>query len=354
MKTSTPPDAALRRRLRRSLVEWYRREARDLPWRRRGDAYGIWVSEVMLQQTRVETVVDYWQRFMARFPSLEALADAELDEVLALWSGLGYYRRARALHAAAAEIAHECDGVFPAQRKRALALPGVGPYTAAAVLSIAYDQPEALVDGNVERLLARHFAIDAATGSGELKRRCWELARNLVPARGAGEWNQALMELGARVCTPRGKECGVCPWQRSCAALRAGRVAELPRPKAARPSKAVDLELAWVTADGGLLLERRDERERMGGLWQLPTRERSTSGLFPRRFQAAIRLGRPMATLRHAITDHRIQARLLRGTPPKRLAPTWAWIGADRLEQLALSGMTKKALAILGPGAALG
>ncbi|HUR26931.1 MAG TPA: A/G-specific adenine glycosylase, partial [Planctomycetota bacterium] len=206
--------------LRKSLASWYLAQRRDLPWRRTQDPYAIWISEAMLQQTRVETVIGYWARFLARFPDIASLARAREEDVLAAWSGLGYYRRAKSLCEAARAIVAEHGGRFPRSRESVLALPGVGPYTAGAVLSIAFDQREAIVDGNVARVFSRVFALEDVLGSASSQEKLWDLARELLPpTRGAGDWNQALMELGATVCTARDPLCGTCPIARHCLAL---------------------------------------------------------------------------------------------------------------------------------------
>jgi A/G-specific adenine glycosylase len=331
------------------LLAWYEGAARDLPWRRTSDPYAIWISEAMLQQTRVETVIGYWTRFLEAFPTVGDLAAAEEETVLAAWSGLGYYRRARSLHAAAREVVERHGGAFPREHAAALALPGVGPYTAAAVLSIAHDASLPLVDGNVERVFARRFLLEEAAGSPGLQRAAWALAAHLVPAPFAGTWNQALMELGATVCTPRAPRCSECPWTRSCAARRADRAQELPAPKLKPAQRDVELELAWIHDGARLLLERRPQEGRMAGMWQLPTRELTATDLFPSRFGAHLGLGDELGRLRHGITSHRIQGRILAGRPPARLPVNWAWFPPGRLAELPLTGMTKKALRRVQP-----
>ena len=334
---------------RERLLDWYRAAARDLPWRRTRDPYAIWISEAMLQQTRVEAVVDYWTRFLARFPDVGALAAAAEDEVLAAWSGLGYYRRARALRAAAQAIVERHGGRFPDELEAARALPGVGPYTAGAVLSIAYDRPAALVDGNVVRVFARWLGCELEHAAAT--RWAWERAQELVPEHGAGEWNQALMELGATVCTPREPRCDACPLRARCVARRSTRQAELPRPKPRRAPLDVELEVLLVERGGELLLERRPPGGRMAGLWQLPTRQVSPgpelADLFPARYALdSLRAhGEPLASLRHAITHHRIVLTLRAARAPreKQLEPL-AWVPRERLGEFALSGMARKAL----------
>lgn len=345
----TLPDARARARLREGLLSWYAGAKRDLPWRRTADPYAIWISEAMLQQTRVETVIAYWERFLEALPTVRDLALAEEEQVLALWSGLGYYRRARSLHAAAREIESSHAGVFPRDHAEALGLPGVGPYTAAAVLSIAYDAPLPLVDGNVERVFARHFLFEEPVGSPVLKRETWSLAGSLVPRAGAGTWNQALMELGATICTPRAPRCGSCPWSSSCLARSVGRAEELPTPKPKPALRDVELELAWIKEGARLLLERRPAEGRMGGMWQLPTRELTETELFPNRFGAHLGLGEELGSLRHGITTYRIQGRILMGHAPSQLPENWAWFPPSRLLEVPLTGMTKKALRKLQP-----
>ena len=337
---------------RADLLAWYRRTRRDLPWRRTRDAYAIWISEAMLQQTRVETVIDYWTRFVERFPTVEALAGAGEDEVLALWSGLGYYGRARRLLAAARIVVCEHAGRFPASRAAAEALPGVGAYTAGAVLSIAHDLPEALVDGNVARVFCRFFGLEGDPARGLLRRELWRLARDLVEeGRGdAGDWNQALMELGARVCTARAPACGTCPIADGCAARRTDRTAELPQLAAPRATRTVELDVLLIGRAGRWLVERRGAGAAMTGLLQFPSLERvppsgEPSGLFTLS-RGALKSGEVLGRLRHAITHHRILAWVragraaFRGAPPDGLA----WRRRSELEGAELTGMTRKVL----------
>lgn len=332
---------------RAKLLAWYARERRDLPWRRTSDPFAIWISEAMLQQTRVEAVIGYWERFLARFPDVRTLARAPEQDVLAAWSGLGYYRRARALRAAAQAIVERHGGEFPRDAELVRELPGIGPYTAGAVLSIAFDLPEPLVDGNVARVFARWFAHEA-DAPATLKW-AWERARELVPqGAGAGQWNQALMELGATVCTPQRPRCETCPVARSCAALAQGAVARIPRPKV-RP-EPVDVELvAWVVERrGAILMEQRPAEGRMGGLWQLPTVQVAPERpeLFPARLPVELEAGPELGVERHAITRHRIRMVLRRGelrraSLPERLR----WVPREETLRLPLTGMARKSLA---------
>ncbi|MDI3286308.1 A/G-specific adenine glycosylase [Polyangium sp. 15x6] len=252
------------------LKGWFRKSARDLPWRRTRDPYAIWLSEVMLQQTRVETVIPYYERFLQRFPDVRALASAELDEVLSLWSGLGYYRRARELHRCAQEVASIHGGVFPAEAEELRKLRGIGPYTAGAVSSIAFDRPAALVDGNVARVLARLEVIEDDVKSTAGLKRIWSVAEKLVPQEEPGAWNQALMELGATICTPQNPACLICPVRDACAARAQGRERELPIVGEKKASPRVAMVAVVVEHEGRFLFARRKDGGLFGGLWEPP------------------------------------------------------------------------------------
>jgi A/G-specific adenine glycosylase len=265
-----PRRAALRRR----LLAWYDAGHRRLPWRAPqggADPYRVWLAEVMLQQTQVATVVPYFERFVARFPTLAALAEAEEDEVLALWSGLGYYARGRNLLRAARETRTRHGGL-PASVEALRALPGFGPYTAGAVASIAFAIPAPAVDGNVARVLARIFAVEGAPASPIFRRRVEALAAELVHPRRPGDLNQALMELGATVCA-RQPDCGRCPVAPVCAARAHGRAAELPAPRRRPTRRALVLACAIVRENGRVLLARRPAEGLFGGLWAPPSAE---------------------------------------------------------------------------------
>lgn len=330
-----------------------------MPWRADRDPYRVWISEAMLQQTRVEAVVPYFERFVARFPNVAALASAPLDDVLAAWSGLGYYSRARTLHATARAIAGPRAGVFPSTVEELRGLPGIGPYTAGAIASIAFDVRAPLVDGNVARVLCRVLALAGDPASSELKRALWAHAEELLPARSSpGEWNQALMELGALVCVPRVPRCSECPVAADCRAFAAGLTRELPWPKARREPIDVELTVLAVARGGAVLLEQRPSGGRMASLWQLPTIQRSPREplLFPAEWPAAPLSGRPLLQadasdareLRHAITHHRIRAELRRGrTTSATLPDDMRFVGPLDVAGLALTGMAKKALRVL-------
>jgi len=254
---------------RDDLLAWFDQHRRDLPWRRTSDPYKIWLSEVMLQQTRVETVLPFYSRFLERFPTVDDLARAEVEEVLALWSGLGYYRRARQLHAAARTIA--AAGAFPATLEGLLGLPGVGAYTAAAVASIAFGVAAPVMDGNVERVLARVLALGEAPQAGAPRRKLHAAAAELLDARRPGDSNQALMELGATLCTPRRPKCLLCPLLAGCRAARDGDPERYPAPKAKREAERHRLLVAVAANGAGVLLFRRPEDSTLlAGTWELP------------------------------------------------------------------------------------
>ena len=265
MSASRKIDAAVVVAFRRALPAWFRRHRRTLPWRTRRTPYRVWLSELMLQQTRVEQALAYFLRFTKRFPNLRALAAADQQDVLKLWEGLGYYSRARRAHQTARWLVEKCGGKFPATFEGLLALPGVGPYTAAAVGSLAFNLDVAVVDGNVERVLCRVFAF----GGGKQQVQAW--ADELLPRGRAGEFNEALMELGALCCTPRQPDCPHCPLRKVCRACQENRVEEFPVKAAKKPlpHKIVGAGVI-VNNRGEFLIARRHEHEMLGGLWEFP------------------------------------------------------------------------------------
>lgn len=257
-----------------ALLTWMAAARRNLPWRRRRDAYAVWVSEVMLQQTQVTTVIPYFERWLARYPDISSLAAAPLDDVLVLWEGLGYYARARNLHRAAQIVVASHDGRIPPDRGALLALPGVGRYTAGAILSLAFGLPEPVLDGNVRRVLCRLYDIAEDPHRPAVAARLWGEARALVdatPAGRAGDLNEALMELGALVCTPRAPRCTACPLQATCRAHAAGTQQQRPA-RRARPRIPHHLAAAAVISDrsGRILIVRRRDEGLLGGLWGFP------------------------------------------------------------------------------------
>lgn len=264
------PKADWQRAFRRRLLGWFRRHARDLEWRRSRDPYRVWISEIMLQQTQVATVASYFPRFIAAFPTIEALAAAREQQVLRLWEGLGYYRRARQLHRAAEVIVREHGGRFPQDAEAVRQLPGIGRYTAGAILSIAFDAREPIVEANTLRLLSRLLAYrgDPRTTAGQ--KLLWRFAEELLPRYGSGIFNQALMELGALVCTPREPACGGCPVRGLCPTHREGLQHVVPRAKSPPRVEQVREAAVVVRRRGRVLLVERQAGERWAGLWDFP------------------------------------------------------------------------------------
>ena len=310
------------------LLPWFATARRDLPWRKEPrDPYRVWVSEVMLQQTRVEVVVPYYRRFLRRFPTLRTLAVAPLDDVLALWSGLGYYARARNLHLAA----RACGGALPRTSAELRALPGFGPYTAAAVASLAFGEDVALVDGNVARVLARAFAIP-----GDAKPMAWKIARDLLPAGRGGQFNEALMELGAMVCTPRAPDCPHCPIRPICRGKEDPASFPAARKRPVRPL----LEwraLALTRRDGAVLLARRPEEALFGGLWDLPVEP--PEGI--RILGHLSNLGVVEQTLTHREVRITLQTARASGTPK---SPDVRWVVPGGIVALGVSSLARKSL----------
>src|ERR1700687_2663804 len=263
-------------KFRRRLLAWFSARKRDLPWRRTKDPYRIWLSEIMLQQTRVVAVVPYYESFLERFPDMQALARARAEAVLSHWAGLGYYSRARNLLRAAQEIDARHGGRFPSDYDAALALPGIGRYTAAAVLSIAYEKPLAVRDGNVARVLARLGAVRGDLRAPALWRKLETTAQELLARKSPGDWNQAMMELGATVCTPKSPRCGECPAAQWCQALKLGIAEQLPDARKKPPAMKITLAAAvLVNPCGRTLLVRRtgDDGALFSRMWQFPALE---------------------------------------------------------------------------------
>jgi A/G-specific adenine glycosylase len=256
--------------IRKKLMNWYRDHHRDLPWRRTSDPYRIWVSEVMLQQTQVTTVLPYYQDFLNRFPRIDVLAGSDLQDVLKAWEGLGYYARARNLHQAAAIIISEHNGKLPQAWDDFRALPGVGDYIAAAVLSIAFDKPYAVVDGNVKRVLSRLFVMPAPVNRPSSQKVYQQTASGLLDTRQSGTFNQAIMELGAIVCKPRNPICTNCPVKSGCQAFQTDRLAEFPRKIKRRATPEYRIAVGVVLKSGRVLITRRHPEGLLGGLWEFP------------------------------------------------------------------------------------
>ena len=315
-------------------MDWYRRERRELPWRGTGDPYRILVSEIMLQQTRAQTVIPYYERFLEQFPDVKALAEAREAEVLVYWSGLGYYSRARHLQKAARVIL--TAGRFPRDYDEIRDLPGVGPYTAAAVASIAFNGPHAVVDGNVLRVIARLNDDGADIASPKTRARFQQLADEWLDHRHPGQFNQAMMELGAMVCLPRTPRCLLCPVARFCEGRKAGRQHELPVKQSKTAPRHIQLQVAIIEKKGAVLLRRRPAgASLMAGFWELPAPDDLPS------WQPRETLG----SFRHAITHHHYTVTVLKGTVT-RVPPGFRW-RRDLHDRIPLTTVTRKALRLI-------
>jgi A/G-specific adenine glycosylase len=318
------------------LLTWYRQGHRDLPWRRTQDPYRIWLSEIMLQQTRAQAAIPYYERFLERFPSVDVLARAKEADVLALWSGLGYYERARNLRRAARQIA--AAGAFPREYDTIRALPGVGDYTAAAISSIAFGMPHAVVDGNVLRVVARIENDPSEIGSARTRRRFHEIAQEWLDPRDPGTFNQALMELGATVCLPKNPLCLLCPVSAACRGFAEGTVDRLPVKLRRVEPVTIESLLLVVRKEGRILLRQREpDARRMAGFWELPTPEE-----LPR-----ARIGRRLGVFRHTITHHHYTFGVAEASGPAVRRP-FRWHEPRQLARIPLSTTARKALRVAG------
>ena len=311
--------------LSRDLLRWFRSDARDLPWRKTTDPYKIWLSEIILQQTRVAQGLPYYERYVATFPTVQDLAAASEDEVLKLWEGLGYYSRARNLHKAAQRVVEEYDGEMPKTAQWLQLLPGVGRYTACAIASIAFGEHVPVVDGNVKRVLSRLFNLDACIDTTEMEQELWNIAASLVPEEAPGDFNQAMMELGARICTPKKPNCESCPVLSQCNARKWGveNLRPVRKPKKKVPHK--ELVAAIIQKDDTYLILKRPTQGMLGGLWEFPTDEiqrgethqealcrgmKETLGV-------SVHPGGLITTVKHAYTHFKITLNVYRCTPEK-------------------------------------
>jgi len=340
--------------VRAALLTWYDANKRALPWRATRDPYRVWVSEVMCQQTRVETVIPYYDRFIERYPDPHALAAASEDEVLASWSGLGYYRRARLLHAGVREVVERYGGVVPEDAEARHALPGVGRYTAGAIGSIAFGREEPVVDGNVARVLSRIWAIEHPLGSSASSNALWSHAGELVRGPRPGDLNQALMELGARMCTPRSPSCSSCPVASSCAARAQGRQGELPVPKRKKAPARVRVAAVVATRGEDLALVR-GQGSLFAGLYGPPMieghgRERAKMALDGAGVGG--RLGRePCGAVEHVLSHRVLEVEVWRATGARVTSTAAArLIARAELGSVGVSTLTRRILACAGRG----
>lgn len=339
--SQSPPQSPLRlsavfvrrkslNRFRPALLGWYDQNRRDLPWRRTRNPYAIWLSEIMLQQTRVAAVLEHYRIFLERFPSVAALAAAPEDAVLAAWSGLGYYRRARMLHQCAREIVARRGGCFPENSEELRKLPGIGPYTAAAIASIAFGEPVAVVDGNVERVLKR------VTGSNLTAPQCWERSQELLSKSRPGDFNQAMMELGATVCLPQEPRCLACPVRQWCVTQGQYLRAEAPRVKKASRQQRREIWCALERRDGQVrLVKRPNKASLMAGMWELPQWAE---------LPHASASEAHWRTFRHSITVTEYTVHVLRDWKLKGTLARGEWVAIGKIPQLPITGLTRKVL----------
>jgi A/G-specific adenine glycosylase len=353
------------------LLVWFRANARDLPWRHDRSPYRVWLSEMMLQQTQVETVIPYFHRFLDRFLSIDDLAAAPLGDVLKLWEGLGYYARARHLHKAAQVIVNDLDGEWPSTVEGLMALPGIGRYTAGAIASLAFDTPAPVLDGNVIRVLCRLFAIERDPKGTQVRAELWQLAEALLPlsfsGRGswgvkatAGEFNEALMELGALICTPRNPKCDVCPLARYCEAKQRGLQEQLPFKARRKPLPHYDVTAAVIRKNGRILIAPRPLGGRLGGLWEFPggkaepgeTLKHCLRREIKEELGIRIKVGQPIISIDHAythfkITLHAFECELVSGKPQVLQVQDFKWVRASELKKYAFAKTDLRIIEVL-------
>lgn len=333
--------------IRSRLLDWYYHNRRDLPWRGETDPYRIWVSEVMLQQTQVTTVIPYYRRFLKRFPSLADLAATPLEEVLKVWEGMGYYARARNLHKAAIELVQKHSGRFPKTYAELHTLPGFGDYTTGAVASIAFGEAVPAIDGNAKRVLTRFFAIEEDIRRGAGTRQLKEIATGLVDPENPGDWTQALIELGATVCLPRSPKCQLCPVVELCEAHRRSIEHTLPLKPVKKELPHYEVTAAVIRQNGRILIARRPLEGMLGGLWEFPGGKQepaeTLTGCLRREIKEELDLeiavDQPLITIKHSythfkITLHAFFCRLLKGQPRAIGVADWRWVTLDEMSVL--------------------
>ena len=339
------------------LLAWFRADRRDLPWRRTRNPYHIWISEIMLQQTQVATVIPYYERFLALFPTIEALADAPEPQVLKAWEGLGYYSRARNMQKAAREVASLHGGRMPEGLAALKALPGIGDYTAGAIASIAFGERVPAVDGNVLRVMARLALLTEDVTLPRTKKRVETLAAALLPEEAPGELNEALMELGARICVPGKPRCDQCPVAGHCAGLAAGVAATLPVKAKKKKPKAVVLAVALVEREGRLLLVRRPSEGLWGGMWGFPAAESASVEEASTALAATLTrlgleavVGPAVTTLAHTLTHRQLTMPVHPARHASGEVPSGVWVAREKLAEYALPVPFQKAAQAIDPG----
>ncbi len=345
--------------IRTRLLRWFSLHKREMPWRGRTDPYAVWVSEIMLQQTQVATVRPYYERFMKRFPDVGSLARARLDAVLKAWEGLGYYTRARNLHTAAKLVSSRGGGI-PRTPEGLRELPGIGRYTAGAIASIAFGLDEPVLDGNVARVLCRVFLVKTPAKDPRTERRLWAIARELLPAGRAGEFNEALMDLGATVCTPRSPSCATCPIEALCTARAKGMEELLPVKVRRKPVPHYEICVGIVRKRGRILIDRRPEEGLLGGLWEFPggkrergeSREECVRREVLEELGIRVRVGRKVAVVRHAyshfrVTIHAYECAFVSGRPRAIRCSAWKWARPSELSRYAFPAANARIIAAL-------
>ncbi|MDJ0845593.1 A/G-specific adenine glycosylase [Crocosphaera sp.] len=345
--------------LRQSLLTWYKEQGRQLPWRDTRDPYLIWVSEIMLQQTQVKTVLPYYQRWLNTFPTLESLALADLQEVLKAWEGLGYYSRARNLHKAAQIVFNGYDGVFPQRLPDVIDLPGIGRTTAGGILSAAFNQPVSILDGNVKRVLSRLMALPVPPKKG--LKLLWELSDLILDQNNPRDFNQALMDLGAEICVKTKPRCLLCPWTSHCLAYQQGRQNQLPMTEAKKPLPHKKIGVAVIYNDAGLvLIDRRLEKGLLGGLWEFPggkieadeTVEDCIKREIKEEIDIEIEVGENLVTLDHAYTHFKVTlyvhlCRYLTGEPKPIECQEIRWVSLEDIDQFPFPKANTKIIEML-------
>jgi len=338
------------------LLTWYDQNKRDLPWRRTNDPYAVWLSEIMLQQTRVDTVIDYYLRFLERFPDICSLADADEEDVLTLWKGLGYYRRATNLHQAAIAVRDRYSGNFPRTFPEIRILPGIGDYTAGAIASIAYNLPYPAVDGNVLRVATRLLGLEDDISQQKIQKQIAEIIKEMIPKERAGDFTQALMELGAMCCTPNTPGCRDCPWRTVCTAHRTHRETVLPVKKKAKKATCFNYWTALVCNDGDILMEYRSNTQLLGNMWGLPLARKesgsSAEELFHRDWELDLEPIKYLGSVQHVFTHQvwQMDVILFSLKPDSEVNSGLAWISRERLKDLPIPKAFQKVLELMNNG----
>ncbi len=343
-----------------AMLKWYEVHARDFPWRRTDDPYAIWVSEIMLQQTQAGTMVDYYERFLQRFPDVRRLARAPLDRVLKVWEGLGYYSRARNLHQAAKVVVADYEGELPGTVDELRTLPGIGRYTAGAMASIAFGRDEPVLDGNVMRVLSRLFRVREEVKKTKVQKRMWDWAGQLVPAGYAGEFNQGMMELGATVCRPKLPNCEICPVVKFCLAAKHGEQDRIPVKKKKKPIPHYTIAAGVVWKRGRILIDQRKADGLLGGLWEFPGGKRqkneplvdTVKREIKEELDIEIEVVQRMGVVKHAyshfrITLHVFECRYVAGQVRAIGCDDWKWIWPGDLERYAFPTANRKIIRML-------